>query len=48
LCTNLSLSGNDCNDALLAAVALEKTLRLVTFDKGFQRFPNLKLELLEG
>ncbi len=48
LCAEFSLSGNDCNDALLAAVALEKTLRFVTFDKGFRRFPNLKLELLEG
>lgn len=48
LCTELLLSGNDCNDAMLAAVALEKGLRLVTFDKGFQRFPDLKLELLES
>lgn len=48
LCGELSLSGNDCNDALLAAVALDRGLRLVTFDKGFRRFPNLKLELLEG
>jgi len=46
LCSELSLSGNDCNDALLAAVALEKGLRMVTFDRGFQRFPDLKLELL--
>ena len=48
LCNELSLSGNDCNDAILAAVALEKGLRMVTFDKGFQRFPDLKLELLKG
>lgn len=48
LCVELLLSGNDCNDAMLAAVALEKRLRLVTFDKGFQRFPDLKLELMEG
>lgn len=46
LCSELSLSGNDCNDALLAAVAVEKGLRMVTFDSGFQRFPDLKLELL--
>lgn len=48
LCAGHSLSGNDCNDAMLAAVALEKGLRMVTFDKGFRRFPDLKLELLEG
>ncbi len=38
--------GNDCNDAMLAAVALEKGLRIVTSDKGFRRFPELKYELL--
>lgn len=48
LCREFSLSGNDCNDAMLAALALEKGLRVVTFDRGFQRFPELKLELLEG
>lgn len=46
LCGTLKLSGNDCNDATLAAVAIEKGLRLVTFDRGFQRFSKLKLELL--
>ena len=46
LCEDLKLSGNDCNDAMLAAVALEKNLRVVSFDKGFRRFPDLKLELL--
>jgi len=48
LCAELSLCGNDCNDALLAAVALDRGLRMVTFDKGFRRFPNLKLKLLQG
>lgn len=48
LCAKLSLSSNDCNDAMLAAVAVERGLRIVTFDKGFRRFPDLKLELLEG
>jgi len=48
LCESLSLYGNDCDDALLAAVALDRALRVVTFDQGFRRFPNLKLELLEG
>lgn len=48
LCEELDLSGNDCNDAMLAALALEKGLRVVTFDKGFRRFPNLQLLLLES
>lgn len=48
LCAELKLSGNDCNDAMLAAVALEKGLRMVTFDKGFKCFPNLRLQLLEN
>jgi toxin-antitoxin system PIN domain toxin len=48
LCSMFDLSGNDCNDAMLAAVALEKGLRIVSFDKGFQRFPDLKSEVLEG
>jgi toxin-antitoxin system PIN domain toxin len=46
LCAMLELSGNDCNDAMLAAVGIEKGLRIVTFDKGFQRFPDVKVELL--
>lgn len=46
LCQELNLSGNDCNDAMLAALALEKGFRLVTFDHGFRRFPNLKILLL--
>lgn len=46
LCEELDLTGNDCNDAMLAALALEKGLRVVTFDKGFRRFPNLQLRLL--
>ncbi len=48
LCEDLDLSGNDCNDAMLAALALEKNLRVVTFDKGFRRFPNLQLLFLES
>lgn len=46
LCLEIDLKGNDCNDALLAAVAIERRLSLVTFDKGFRRFPKLRLELL--
>lgn len=48
LCLDLALAGNDCNDAMLAAVALEKGLRMATFDEGFRRFPKLKLEILRG
>ena len=46
LCGDMGLRGNDCNDAMLAAVAIERGLRLVTFDKGFKRFPGLRLYLL--
>lgn len=46
LCAMLELSGNDSNDVMLAAVAIEKGLRIVTFDKGFQRFPDVKVALL--
>jgi uncharacterized protein len=46
LCTGLGLCGNDCNDAMLAATALDRGLRVVTFDKGFRRFPDLPLLLL--
>ncbi len=46
LCLDLKLRGNDCNDAMLAALAIEKSLRLVTFDQGFERFPGLRLLLL--
>lgn len=48
LCLSLDLIGNDCNDAMLAATALDRGLRLVTFDKGFRRFPGLSLLLLPG
>ena len=47
ICTELKLVGNDCNDAMLAAVCLECGLRLVTFDQGFRRFPNLLCQLLK-
>ena len=43
LCDDLALSGNDCNDAMLAAIAIDRGLRLVTFDKGFERFGKLQL-----
>jgi hypothetical protein len=37
-CESLSLSGNDINDALLAALASEHGYRLVSCDEGFSRF----------
>lgn len=46
LCRELGLSGNDCNDAMLASTALDRGLRLVTFDRGFRRFAKLRLLLL--
>lgn len=48
LCLRLKLQGSDCNDAMLAALALEKGFRLVTFDQGFRRFPELRLLILEN
>jgi uncharacterized protein len=39
----LRLSGNDLNDAYLAALAQWHNLTLVTADTGFSRFPGLKL-----
>lgn len=46
LCSKLQLRGNDVNDAMLAALAIERGLRLVTFDRGFRRFPGLRLLVL--
>ena len=42
LITTLNLSGNDVNDAWLAALAMEHMATLVSTDKGFSRFPGLK------
>ena len=47
LCQELKLSGNDCNDAMLAAVAMDRGLRIVTFDRGFERFKKLQWLLLK-
>lgn len=46
LCKSLALGGNDCNDAMIAAAALDRSLRVVTFDQGFRRFPDLQLLIL--
>ncbi len=41
LCRDLRLRGNLVPDAYLAAVALEERAELVTFDRGFSRYPRL-------
>lgn len=46
ICLEGHLTGNDCNDAMLAAIAIERDMRLVTFDNGFRRFKGLSLLLL--
>ncbi len=43
---DLGLAGTDVPDAWLAAVAVEHDATFVTFDRGFRRFPGLRLELL--
>jgi toxin-antitoxin system PIN domain toxin len=40
-CRDLKLTGNDVNDAYLAATAFEAQCRLVSRDGGFDRFPGL-------
>ena len=46
LVSSLELQGNDITDAWLAAQALELDAHFVTFDRGFQRFPDLHLTVL--
>lgn len=48
LCQKLEIHGDDCNHAMLAAIALDRGLRIVTFDPRFKRFPGLPILLLEG
>ena len=48
LCQDLNLEGNDCNDAMLAAIAMDRGYRVATFDKGFKRFKGLQLVLLNS
>lgn len=45
--SKLGLFDNDVPDAFLAAFAIERGARLVTFDHGFSRFPGLSVELLQ-
>lgn len=46
LVSSLGLRGNDITDAWLAAQAMELDAHFVTFDRGFQRFPGLRLTVL--
>ena len=41
------ISGPDVTDAYLAAFALENDATFVTFDRGFRRFPGLRVFVLE-
>lgn len=46
LCRHLRLRGNLVPDAYLAALALEQGAELVTFDRGFGRYPGLRWRCL--
>jgi len=46
LCRRLGLRGNLVPDAYLAALALEQGAELVTFDRGFGRYPHLRWRCL--
>jgi len=46
LCRHLQLRGNLVPDAHLAALALEQGAELVTFDRGFGRYPRLRWRCL--
>ncbi len=48
LCRLLQLRGNLVPDAYLAALALEQGAELVTFDRGFGRYPRLRWRCLVG
>ena len=47
LCRSLSITGADQSDAYLAAFALEHDGTLVTADRGFRRFTDLHVRLIE-
>jgi uncharacterized protein len=46
LAASLQLRGNDITDAWLAARAIELRAQFITFDKGFERFPDLRVTVL--
>lgn len=43
LVADLELAGNDIPDALIASEAIDYQAALVTFDRGFVRFPELRV-----
>jgi len=47
-CRGLNLRGNLVPDAYLAAIAFEQRAELVTFDRGFGRYPRLRWRCLIG
>jgi uncharacterized protein len=46
LCRQLGLRANLVPDAYLAALAVEQGARLITFDRGFGRYPGLRWRCL--
>ncbi|MGH7881836.1 MAG: type II toxin-antitoxin system VapC family toxin [Candidatus Dormibacteraceae bacterium] len=44
LCLNLRARANDVPDAYLAALALEREATFITVDRGFRRFPSLRIQ----
>ena len=42
LCRDLRLRANLVPDAYLAALALDENAELITFDRGFARYPGLR------
>jgi toxin-antitoxin system PIN domain toxin len=46
LCRDLQVRGNLVSDAHLAALALEQGAELITFDRGFGRYPRLRWRCL--
>lgn len=45
LCRETDATGNRVPDAFLAALAIEHGCELVTFDRGFRRYPGLRLSV---
>jgi len=48
LCREQGLRGNAVPDAHLASLALEHRAELVTFDRGFARYPGLRWSVPQG
>jgi toxin-antitoxin system PIN domain toxin len=45
LCRETQSGGNDIPDAWLAAIAIEHRCRWITLDRGFARFPGLRIDI---